>query len=362
MSESGASRSFHLDWPDHWPDASPPLWGTKPIGRGVYYPKYLFKLELALPSMPSISTFQITAPFYPPTPLLRSLVNCRNIKDLRITDTPLYTVILPTLPTGFALERMTLVPVAEALRIGEGPFDKRFHDVTYYTREYRKRHWNDAHGRYAGVRYLLQLGTPLSLRYVQISGNFCTLGDFMEVDMWPALETLVLTGPAPERSSLASLAGIVKRMPRLVDLRVLLAKPTRPGEEPFSMINGYEMVSEDAPPSVFSQLRNLAVSNAVKLDSILHYTKSLERLALIAIINQPRIPIAMSRTELDRVLHDLEVGGSGKALKQIRVMTEDQLDVALFVDIGRVCPALEEVEIELCGYRDGDVGFEWVGF
>jgi len=312
--------------------------------------------------MHSISTFQITAPFYPPTPLLGSLVHCRNIKDLRITDTPLYTIVLPTLPTGFALERMTLVPVAEALRIGEGPFDKRFHDVTYYTREYRKRHWNDAHGRYAGVRYLLQLGTPLSLRYVQISGNFCTLGDFMEVDVWPALETLVLTGPAPERSSLASLAGIVKRMPRLVDLRVLLAKPTRPGEEPFSMINGYEKVSEDAPPSVFSQLKNLAVSNAVKLDNILHYTKSLERLALIAIINQPRIPIAMSRTELDRVLHDLEVGGSGKALKQIRVMTEDQLDVALFVDIERVCPALEEVEIELCGYRDGDVGFEWVSF
>ena len=53
---------------------------------------------------------------------------------------------------------------------------------------------------------------------------------------------------------------------------------------------------------------------------------------------------------------------SGKALKQVRVMTEDQLDVALFVDIGRVCPTLEEVEIELCGYRDGDVGFEWVGF
>jgi hypothetical protein len=45
----------------------------------------------------------------------------------------------------------------------------------------------------------------------------------MEVDMWPALKTLVLTDPAPERSSLA---GIVKRMPRLVDLRVFLAKPT----------------------------------------------------------------------------------------------------------------------------------------
>ena len=312
--------------------------------------------------MRSISIFHITAPFYPPTPLLSCLVQCRNIKDLRITDTPLYTVILPTLPLGFALERMTLIPVAEALRVGEGPFDKRFHDVTYYTREYRKRHWNDAHGRYVGVRYLLQLGTPTSLRYVQISGNFCTLGDFMEVDMWPALETLVLTGPAPERTTIASLAGVVKRMPKLIDLRVLLAKPTRPGEEPFSMINGYEPVSEDAPPTIFSQLKHLAVSNAVKLDHILHYTTSLERLALIAIINQPRIPIAMSRTELDKILFDLKAGGSGMALKKIRVMTEDQLDLALFVNLGKVCPALEEVEIELCGYRDGDVGFEWVGF
>ncbi|KIM43446.1 hypothetical protein M413DRAFT_18016 [Hebeloma cylindrosporum] len=353
-------KSFHLDWPDHWPDASPPLFGTKPLGRGVYYPKYLSKLESALPSMCSISMFQITAPFYPPTPLLGSLVQCRNIKDLRITDTPLYTLILPNLPVGFALERITLIPVGEALRVGEGPFDKRFHDVTYYTREYRKRHWNDAHGRYVGLRYLLQLGTPMFLRYIQISGNFCSLGDFVEVDTWPVLETLVLTGPAPEKTTNASLAVIVNRMPRLVDLRVLLSgKPT---EQPFSLISGYHLAMEDAAPTVFSQLKNLAVSNVVKLDDILHYTTSLERLAVIAIINQPRIPIAISRSELDKVILDLEEGGSGKTLKQIKVMMEDELDVPLFVNLGRACPALEEVEIELCGYRNGDVGFEWTDY
>jgi hypothetical protein len=46
---------------------------------------------------------------------------------------------------------MTLFPVAEALRIGEGPFDKRFHDATYYAQEYCKHHRNDAHRRYTGV-------------------------------------------------------------------------------------------------------------------------------------------------------------------------------------------------------------------
>jgi hypothetical protein len=45
-------------------------------------------------------------------------------------------------------------------------------------------------------------------------------------------------------------------------------------------------------------------------------------------------------------------------------MTEGKLDVALFVDLGRACPALEEVEIEVCGYPtfNEDVGFEWVRF
>lgn len=40
------------------------------------------------------------------------------------------------------------------------------------------------------------------------------------------LETLVLIGPAPERLILVSLVGVAKRMPRLVDLLVLLVKPT----------------------------------------------------------------------------------------------------------------------------------------
>ena len=56
------------------------------------------------------------------------------------------------------------------------------------------------------------------------------------------LETLVLIGPAPERLILVSLVGVAKRMPRLVDLLVLLVKPTWPGGELFSMIDGYEMV------------------------------------------------------------------------------------------------------------------------
>ncbi|KAF8965420.1 hypothetical protein BDZ97DRAFT_1904048 [Flammula alnicola] len=366
-------RNFHLDWPDHWPDANPPLRGVKP-SVNVYKAKHLDKLQVALPKMSNIHTFQMTCPFDPPNTLLGSLVACPNIKDLRITDTPLCSTALPSLPSNFILERMTLSPVAEVARIGEGPYGRRYHNVMYFACMHRKGHWDhsgDGNWHFAGQRYLFDLCRPECLRYLQISGNYCAFWDLAH-SFWPSLETLVLTGPPCFNSRDGySLADVVGRMPKLRDLRVLHCKVSGAliGDHAQPQIymvqepgSASRLGIDSMPPTIYSQITSLALSNVCNIKKVLRYTTALERLAVSAIITHPRKPIALSIQEIEGLLADLEAGGGNKHLKFVRIMSEDRLDSELFVDLGRVCPRLEIVEVEQCGYRNGDASDEWADY
>lgn len=365
-------RTFHLDWPDHWPDTSPPKWGEKP-GLSVYYPKHLDKLEDALPRMPALHTFQFTCPFDPPTKLLHTLVRCPGIKDLRITDTPLYTPILPFPPNTFALARLTLTAVGEAVRIGEGPYDRRFQNIAYFTRGYRRRYMDVQDGAltggsrvYAAQRFVTALCRPEMLTYLLLSAAFLDVDELWRADVhWPCLATLVLTGPPPY--GFFDIPKLLKRTPALVDLRVLLSTATAKPTEPREQIYAFALVRQPdtsiynpGDPAAYAQLASLAISNAYITKGVLRYTRSLVRLAVCTIISPPRMPIALRRAELEELFADLEAGGGGETLRQIRLISEEELDVGFFLRLGRLCPALETVEVERCGYQEAQDETDWV--
>lgn len=308
--------------------------------------------------MSSLNRFQITCPFYPPNAIFTALISCPSLRDLSINDTPLYISMIPRVPAHFHLERLALVPVAEAIRVGEGPHDAKYHEVAYYIREYRKRYKNDVLARYAAADFLFKVGKPQALRYVQLSGDLCTLDD-IGCHEWVNLQTLVLTGHPPRAGSY-ELVDIIAQAPKLHDLRLLFTKSR--GDSSFRVIPaGAGLVSaRNNHASRIGQVRYLAMSNACIISGVFHHTSSLERLAMCAIIDLPRVPIALSRSDIDRLLADISVGTSSSRLAHLRVMVEDKVNPELCHAISMHCPMLQSLEIELCGYHDGKSIFAWV--
>ncbi|KAF8066934.1 hypothetical protein FPV67DRAFT_1497102 [Lyophyllum atratum] len=356
--ESGLLR-LRLIWPEDWSDANPPRWGDRYYIGGDYHPRHIDKLVAALPAMPSLSSFYLNCPFHPPNSVLNALIQCPSLRDLSIDDTPLYVSMIPKVPAEFHLERFTIVPVAEAVRVGEGPFDARYSESTYYVREYRKKYKNDILARYAATAFLFQVGKTAHLRHVQVSADLCSLESLAGYE-WPVLDTLVLTGHAPRGNT--ELLDVLAQMPKLRELRLLFAKTkSDPG---FRLLLDHLPTVKNNRPSLLGQLERLALSNACNFDDVFHYTTSLERLAICAIIDQPRVPIALSRADIDKILADMEVGQrkGENALTRLRIMIEDKLNPDLCYAIASHCTNLEALEIELCGYHDGRSIYAWEEF
>ncbi|KAF8664217.1 hypothetical protein AX16_000780 [Volvariella volvacea WC 439] len=464
-------RHFRLIWPDDWPDANPPRWGDRYYVGGDYHPRHIDKLVDALPSMPVLTSFHINCPFYPPNAILKALVHCPSLRSLTVNDTPLYISMVPTfLPSSFRLEKLVLIPVAEALRVGEGPYDPKYAEIHYYIREYRKKYRNDILARLTAIWFLTQVAkksitsnpnsptlpprspslspsTGGTLRHLEVSGDLCTLESLADVE-WDGLEVLVLTGRAPRAqvghslpstpmspsttSSYAQGTGysgytstyngfggqasgsgngssvgffgmgpqaqtefidVIARMPKLKELRLLFAKgrtdqgfrvvpacallwppSTSPPNSTGAYFgangpsssnlstddNGYRTL-KGASPHVLSRLKYLAMSNACDFSGVFLYATSLERLAISAIIDHPRVPIALGRQDIDMVLNELNRGG-GRGLKLLRIMIEDKVNPEMCRAIAELCPRLESLEIELCGYHDGKSIYAWEEF
>ena len=265
--------------------------------------------------------------------------------------------MIPNIPADCKLETISIVPVAEALRVGEGPYDPKYHEVTYYHREYRKKYKNDILARFAASAILFRVGKASLLRRVQVSGDLCTLDELAEHD-WPNLDTLILTGHAPRlHSTTTELVDVLVKMPKLTELRLLFA--TTKGDASFRVVP-QQVSAKNNDASVFKQLKHLALSNACKLSGVFRYTAALERLAVCAIIDHPWVPIALSRSDVDGMLKDMAVECETSKLKRLRIMVEDKVSPELCRDICIQCPVLEALEVEICGYHDGKPVFAWV--
>ena len=307
--------------------------------------------------MASLSSLHLCCPFYPPNNLLDALTKCVSLRRLHINDTPLYLSTMPKVPANFRLEAIALVPVAEAVRTGDGPYEAKFAETAYYNREYRKRYKNDILARTAVKDLLFSLGHPNSLRYVQVSCDHCNFDTLAEHE-WPVLETLVLTGHAPRSPGNAELVDVITRMPRLKELRLLFAKIRN---DPFRLLPaGGGLSPRRNHPNILSQLNHLAVSNACEIAGVLTHASNLEHLAVCAVADLPNVPIALSRTDVDLLLASIFKGGCSQHLRRFRLIMEEKVHPELCQTIASMCPKLEFLEIEICGYHDGKPVYAWV--
>lgn len=391
-------RRFDLIWPDDWPDASPPRWGDRYYVGGDYHPRHTDKLATALPRMPGLISFSICCPFFPPNSLFNALLTCTSVRELRMTDTPLYISMIPKSPPEFVIERLYLIPVAEAPRVGQSPYHSRYSSPDlYYSREYRKKYKNDILARYAASAFLFDVGKPTSLTQVQVSGDLCTLDEFYQHE-WPRLVSLVMTGHPPRQTG-TELVDVISKMRELKELRLLFAKSVTRGDSMFKVLPAApEYTSAKGNHgSLLEQIESLAVSDACNLDRVGYFLKGVERLAVLAISDIAEPTSAFSKRTMQRILREVSAAGTpaprtmppkpqrqsekkkedadaepkpvikqpeivhkNHTLKHLRIMLEENVEPDICKVLADRFPKLEVLEVEKCGYHDGRDAPTWV--
>lgn len=353
-------RHFRLEWFDEWTEPTRLKWGTMDKD-GNYIPRDLVKFELAIAKMPKLSKVTLSCPFVIPRSLFQSLGLSRSLSAITFIDTPLQIGITSMSPVTF--KQISLTPVGQALRIGDGPTDPRFSDITYFIRDWRRKYrsqasWRQVQETQSSIAFAKTHAAHLT--HLELSGSLCSFGALSRID-WPCLKTFALTGNAPvtqpyEPPAHVQLFNVLARMDALRDLRLLFAQ---------SKAQEFHTLGRDDPPdpahtAKLATLTDFAISNACKLDGILNYMTSLQRLAILAIVDLPRWPIALGQAELDRVLMD--VAASGCELTDLRIIIEDKLTPDVCWSITSKCPHLQTLEIERCGYHDGKSVSSWQEF
>lgn len=343
-------RHFRLDWFDEWTEPTRPKWGTMDKD-GNYVPRDLVKFASAIDKMPKLSMVTLSCPFVVPRSFFQSLGMSQSLTSITFIDTPLNGI---TAVSPVQLKHISITPVGQILRIGDGPTDPKFLDISYIMRSWRRKyrsqiHWRQAIETQASAQFI-RIHAP-HLTRLELSGNLCSFTALSRID-WPLLDTFVLTGHAPVTQSYEPPAHVqlfhgLARMEALQDLRLLFAQ---------SRAQDFHILGREDPPdpahtAKLATLTHFAISNACKLDGIFNHMSSLERLAILAIEDLPRWPIALAQAEVDRVLADVAASGCG--LTHLRIIVEDKLMPEVCCSITANCPNLQTLEIERCGYHDG---------
>ncbi|KIJ63983.1 hypothetical protein HYDPIDRAFT_28876 [Hydnomerulius pinastri MD-312] len=349
-------RHFRLEWHDEWTEPGRIRHGY--LDRETNYcPHHLDLFISAITRMPKLNKVTLSTPFIPPQSLFEALGQCRSLSAFTLVDTPIDIGLVSLYPAP--LRQINLTPVGQTLRIGDGPIDPKFSEITYFMRDWRRKH--RAQANFRGLRELRSSAVFLrqhapSLTHLELSGDLCSFTSLAAFE-WPSLKTFVLHGHVPGSTVSVSwhtmaqapetnLFEVLQRMPVLEDLRLLY---------PRTRAQDFVLLDQDDPdPAKVAKLASLtsfAVSNACKLNGIFQHMANLERLAILAMVDLPRWPIALSQTEVERVLAD--VGASDCQLKHLRIIIEDKLTPAICHLIAMHCPHLEVLEIERCGYHDG---------
>ncbi|KAI6044577.1 hypothetical protein EDC04DRAFT_319263 [Pisolithus marmoratus] len=349
-------RHLQLLWHDEWTEPGRLRHGY--LDRdGMYIPSGLDVVSSAIARMSKLNRITMSCPFIPPQSLFEAIGHCASLTSFSLIDTPIDMGLASVYPAS--LSRANLAPVGQSLRIGDGPTYPKVTDISYFMRDWRRKHRLQA--QFRGLRepracavFLRQ--QALSLTHLDISGDLCSFAALAAVQ-WPELRTLVLYGhvpgtqisyafpvtPPPE----ASIWDALERMPVLSDLRLLFSRSRK---KDFVLLpqGGFP---DPAHLEKLASLTNFAISNACKLDGILNYLPSLQKLAILALIDLPRWPNAIFHAEAERVLAD--IAASGCPLKHLRIIIEDKLTPQLCSLIATLLPLLEVLEIERCGYHDG---------
>lgn len=354
-------RHFRLDWHDEWTEPGRIRYGY--LDReGIYCPHHMDLVVHAITRMPKLNTFTLSTPFLPPQALYEALGQCPSLSSFTLIDTPIDQSLMHFFPVP--IRRVNLTPVGQTLRIGDGPTDPKFAEITYFMRDWRRKYRAQANLRgYREIRssavFLRQHACTLA--HLELSGDLTSFTGLATVD-WPVLSTFILHGRVPSPHVILSfhigavpaqpvvnhtLFDVLHRMPLLRDFRLLF--PQSRSQE-FRLLDAY-VLSNPENQAKLASLDSFAISNACILEGVFNYLTSLRRLAIMALVDLPRWPIALSQPQVERVLAD--IGASNCPLKHLRIIIEDKLTPAICRLIAINCPQLEVLEIERCGYHDG---------
>ncbi|KAF9235453.1 hypothetical protein BU15DRAFT_89563 [Melanogaster broomeanus] len=315
-------RHFRLDWHDEWTEPGRIRYGY--LDReGIYCAHHVELAIHAITRMPKLNKVTLSTPFLPPEALFQALGQCRCLNSFTLIDTPIDQSLMQLYPAP--LRHVNLTPVGQTLRIGDGQPDPKFADITYFMRDWRRKYKAQANLR--GLREIRSSAVFLrqhapTLTHLELSGDLCSLTALAAID-WPSLSTFVLHGHAPNPHTTLMILFVLDHY-----------DPPGP-----------------AKLAKLASLTSFAISNACKLRGIFNYMINLERLAILAMVDLPRWPIALSHVEVEGVLAD--IGASNCELKHLRIIIEDKLTPAICFLISIHCPHLEVLEIERCGYHDG---------
>lgn len=312
----------------------------------------------AITRMPKLIKVTLSTPFLPPQALYEALGQCQSLTSFTLIDTPIDQSLMQFYPVP--LRRVNLTPVGQTLRIGDGPTDPKFADITYFMRDWRRKYRAQANLR--GFREIRSSGVFLrqhapTLTHLELSGDLTAFTGLATID-WPVLSTFVLhgripnlhinisfhVGPSPRTPTLFD---VLHRMPVLRDFRLLFPQTK---SQDFRFLDPY-ILSNPENLAKLASLESFAISNACVLQGVFNYMTNLQRLAIMALVDLPRWPIALSQPQVESVLAD--IGASNCPLKHLRIIIEDKLTPTICRLISTHCPQLEILEIERCGYHDG---------
>ncbi|KAF8133011.1 hypothetical protein EV363DRAFT_1162912 [Boletus edulis] len=349
---------LRLDWHDEWTEPGRIRHGY--LDRdGIYCPYHMELVISALARMPKLAKVTLSTPFLPPQALYEALGQCCSLSSFALIDTPIDQSLMQFFPVP--LRRVNLTPVGQTLRIGDGPTDPKFSEITYFMRDWRRKYRAQANLR--GLRELRSSGVFLrqhapTLTHLELSGDLTAYTGLATIN-WPALRTFVLHGRIPSlivnisfqigaaTRQTPRLFDVLHRMPALRDFRLLF--PQSRAQE-YRFLDPY-ILADPENLAKLASLESFAISNACALNGVFNYMPNLRRLAIMALVDLPRWPIALSQPQVESVLAD--IGASNCPLKHLRIIIEDKLTPSICHLIATHCPQLEILEIERCGYHDG---------
>lgn len=363
-------RHFRLVWPDEWADAMRSQWGQivtdshslpHPVRRWyIPDPQTMAMLVSVVPKLPALETFYASCPFPLPGSLFASISQCPKCISLTLDEIPIGPLPAEIPESPLPLKKLSIRAVLEALRVGDGSHNSKYSEVKYYTQEWKKKYRppkvaDSIHRSHAAFTWL---HAP-TLTHLELSGGLYSFAELSQHE-WPELQVFSLTGRVPSvkegealQSTQYGLVDALMRMPKIQDLRLLFSQ---------SSLTGFPQVPLGAAflnaPTDFKSVTSLAISHALMLGTLLQHLPLLERVAVVAIIDHPRVPIALSLPEAEKLLEYL--GGQGFYLRRLRLMLEDKLTPQICQSIAASCPNLEDLEIEMCGYHDGISDYTWV--
>ena len=325
---------------------------------------YIDELIDTIPGLTRLSTFSIHSLTTPPDMLIDALFRCSSLVDLSFEETPLN--FRPPLAPCKSLQTLRFKDGRD-LRVSgsprwcirswwESPGRKVYEEIELQRRA------SDT----AATTHILNTHSPF-LRHVELVSGLTSVPGLVDINAWPVLQSLVLTGPCP--SPVESILPILQSMPVLRDLQILYSRCPPQHGPPYWFVCPPSTVTEKIMSSILTLkicspiLRSLTLSNPHPADMVFRgIPRSMESLTLLSIYEWPHQTNGIDHTFATRIVREVSVCGA--RLQELRMYVNKEPTVALVESIVQYLPTLNTLHLGVDSWpRPVRLGFDtrvWV--